>query len=311
VNGPNGLVAVVTGATRGIGLSIAQHLEEAGYTVVGTSRSGEPSCDIGEADDRERLLAYVLNRHGRVDLLVNNAGIAPAQRLDILETTEESFRGVLRTNLEGTFFMCQLFANQMLRQPRDLPYRIINIASISSYTSSVNRGEYCISKAGVSMVTQLFADRLAEYGIGVYEIRPGIIQTDMTAAVTEKYQKLIESIEAEREDILRQTHRKAVEKSDQLLFDARREAETIYNRVKAELQLERDNLYDEIKRQILDIAHLMAGRFVQVSLDREAQDRLIEQSLSEWDSGSAGDEDAMPRYSPGKDGEGGGGERID
>jgi len=109
-----------------------------------------------------------------------------------LETTEESFQRLININLEGTFFMCQLFANQMVKQVANGGYRIINISSISSYTSSVMRGEYCVSKAGVSMTTQLFADRLAEFGIGVFEIRPGIIKTDMTAGVIEKYQRLID-----------------------------------------------------------------------------------------------------------------------
>ena len=181
-------IAIVTGATRGIGLSIAENLCKTGYDVVNADITSDPSCDISNPEDRQRLLEYVLTKYGRVDLLVNNAGVAPAVRQDLLETTQDSFQRVLRINLEGTFFMCQLFANQMVKQGSG---RIVNIASISSYTSSVNRGEYCISKAGVSMVTQLFADRLAEYGIGVFEIRPGIILTDMTVKVKEKYEKLI------------------------------------------------------------------------------------------------------------------------
>jgi len=127
---------------------------------------------------------------------VNNAGVAPRVRLDILETTEESFDFLINVNLRGTFFMCQAAANLMrgyqARGVEDYTPRIVNIASMSSYTSSTNRGEYCISKAGISMVTQLFADKLAEDGIPVFEVRPGIIQTDMTATVTEKYQKLID-----------------------------------------------------------------------------------------------------------------------
>ena len=185
-------VAVVTGATRGIGLAIADSLEQSGYNVVRAARSSEPSYDISIAEDRERLLADTIAQYGRVDLLVNNAGVAPATRLDVLETTAESFQRVVRINLESTFFMCQLFARHMISQPMGQACRIINVASISSYTSSVNRGEYCVSKAGISMVTQLFADRLAEYNIGVFEIRPGIILTDMTEKVKDKYAKLID-----------------------------------------------------------------------------------------------------------------------
>ena len=187
-------VAVVTGASRGIGLCITKNLKKSGYEVVSVSTSSGVICDISNPDDRQKLLDYVITQYGHVDLLVNNAGVAPLERRDILETSSESFKRVLSINLEGTFFMCQLFANQMIKQVRANadPGRIINIASISSYTSSVNRGEYCISKAGVSMVTQLFADRLAEFGIGVFEIRPGIILTDMTEKVKDKYTKLID-----------------------------------------------------------------------------------------------------------------------
>ena len=192
-------VAVVTGANRGIGRAIADNLTQLNYNVVYVDiskpewldeKTAHMSCDISSAADRNNLLVEILERFGQVDLLVNNAGVAPLERLDILETTVESFKRLMNINLEGTFFMCQLFANQMKKQKSG---RIINIASISSYTSSVNRGEYCISKAGVSMVTQLFADRLAEYGVGVFEVRPGIIMTDMTAGVKEKYETLIEN----------------------------------------------------------------------------------------------------------------------
>jgi len=182
-------IAIVTGAARGIGLSIAENLKQMGYEVIGADLASGTPCDISNPTDRQRLLDETVAKYGQVDLLVNNAGIAPAQRLDILETTPDSFRRVLGVNLEGTFFMCQLFANQMIKQGFG---RIINIASISSYTSSVNRGEYCISKAGVSMTTQLFADRLAEFGVGVFEVRPGVILTDMTEKVKDKYAKLIE-----------------------------------------------------------------------------------------------------------------------
>jgi NAD(P)-dependent dehydrogenase (short-subunit alcohol dehydrogenase family) len=171
-------------------------LERDGYTAVRVSTSIVPGetqipCDISDPASRQYLLDETLTRFGRVDLLINNAGVAPEKRLDILETSPESFERLTRINLEGTFFMCQLFANQMIKQGANGACRIINMASISSYTSSVNRGEYCVSKAGISMVTKLFADRLAEYGIGVFEIRPGIILTDMTGPVKNKYEQLI------------------------------------------------------------------------------------------------------------------------
>jgi NAD(P)-dependent dehydrogenase (short-subunit alcohol dehydrogenase family) len=181
--------AIVTGAARGIGRSIAENLAQAGFNVVRADLNGEPPCDISDPADRERLFNDTIGRYGKIDLLVNNAGVAPLERHDILETSEESFRRVIGINLEATFFMCQMYANKMLEQAG----RIINISSVSSYASSVNRGEYCISKAGISMVTKLFADRLAEYGIGVFEIRPGVIMTDMIASVHGKYSEMIEN----------------------------------------------------------------------------------------------------------------------
>lgn len=202
-------LAVITGARRGIGLGIAKALGDEGYRLLICATSDEAPetlealsayeveymrCNIADAADRDRLLDRA-EEYGRIDVLVNNAGVAPKVRLDILETTEESFERLMDINLEGTFFMCQNAANRMIAmQKKDLEDyrpRIVNISSISAYTSSVSRGEYCISKAGIAMVTQLFADRLAEYGIPVFEVRPGIIRTDMTAAVTEKYEKLI------------------------------------------------------------------------------------------------------------------------
>ena len=196
----SGKIAAVTGSTRGIGKAIAGALESEGYTVVRSGTSPKDSadyipCDISKTEDRERFFAELHRRYGRLDVLVNNAGVAPLERLDLLQTTEESFRRVLEINLLGTFFMCQRAANYMLEtQGRLENYRprIINISSISAYTSSTSRGEYCISKAGVSMATQLFADRLAQHGIPVFEVRPGIILTDMTAPVIEKYQALID-----------------------------------------------------------------------------------------------------------------------
>lgn len=205
-------VAIVTGSRRGIGLGIAKSLGQEGYTVVisGTAERAETltaalvtrgidahyqKCDITRRKDREALLAFAAGRFGRIDLLVNNAGIAPAARADLLDMAEESFDRVLDTNLKGTFFLTQSAAREMLRMQGcrlpDYHPRIINISSISAYTASVNRGEYCISKAGVSMVTELFADRLAEAGIPVFEIRPGIIDTDMIGGVREKYENMV------------------------------------------------------------------------------------------------------------------------
>ena len=206
-------VAAVTGSRRGIGRAIAKALAKDGYTVVlsGASSAANSvdflrefreigpaeyvSCDISNTHDRNAFFEFIEKSFGRLDVLVNNAGVAPRERLDVLETTEDSFDYVLDVNLRGTFFMCQAAANLMTRtQKSKTSYRprIVNISSISAYTASVNRGEYCISKAGVSMVTALFADRLAEYGIPVFEVRPGVIMTDMTSAVTEKYQALID-----------------------------------------------------------------------------------------------------------------------
>lgn len=195
-------VALVTGAARGIGLAIAQKMLADGYTVViADVTDGAPSddfdyikCDISNADSRLNALNYIKNKYGRLDLLVNNAGVACKVRADILETTEESFDRLIAINTKGTFFMCQLFANYMIELRKSNPEytpRIVNISSNSCYTSSTSRGEYCISKAGVSMITLLFADKLAEFGIPVFEVRPGIIRTQMTECVTAKYDKLI------------------------------------------------------------------------------------------------------------------------
>ena len=208
-------VALVTGSSRGIGLGIARELALEGYHVVLSATKDKESvtevvksvsdlgsgadyisCNIGSSEDRAAIFAEIDRKYGRLDLLVNNAGIAPAVRMDILEATEESFDRVLSVNLRGTFFMCQLASNLMIsclsRNIPDYAPKIVNISSMSAYTSSTSRGEYCVSKAGISMATALFADRLSEYGICVYEIRPGIIATDMTSAVTEKYDRLID-----------------------------------------------------------------------------------------------------------------------
>ena len=210
-----GKTALVTGSRRGIGLGIAKKLAEMGYTLYLSATGAEQEvaplleelngqygnrfsyirCDITHREQRAAILDRIWEERGALDLLVNNAGVAPKQRLDILETTEESFDRLLNTNLKSTFFFCQLAAKRMIAHKQlhtDYTPRIVNISSISAYTSSTSRGEYCISKAGISMTTQLFADRLAEYGIPVFEVRPGIILTDMTAPVQEKYQHLIE-----------------------------------------------------------------------------------------------------------------------
>ena len=197
-------VAFVSGATRGIGRAIADRLHERGYNVLYSgTRSERPAdlpqdrdyicCNIAESDQRKAAFDYIERRYGRLDVLVNNAGVAPLVRQDILQMSEESFDRVMDINLKGTMFMCQMAANYMLAQKEhwEGSPRIINIGSISAYTSSTARGEYCISKAGLGMVTQLFADRLAAEGVPVFEIRPGIIATDMTEKVHDKYAALI------------------------------------------------------------------------------------------------------------------------
>jgi NAD(P)-dependent dehydrogenase (short-subunit alcohol dehydrogenase family) len=150
--------------------------------------------DISAATDRERLVAETVAAFSRIDLLVNNAGVAPTVRADVLDAGEESFDRLFAINLKGPYFLTQSVAKQMLKQARDAQGfrgRIVNITSISAYTASVNRGDYCMVKAGLAMMTKLFADRLANESINVYEIRPGVIATDMTGAVKGKYDKLI------------------------------------------------------------------------------------------------------------------------
>jgi len=152
--------------------------------------------DVGLAADRARMVEFVRGSYGRIDLLVNNAGVAPSVRADILEASEDSFDRLIGINLKGPYFLTQQVARWMIElRPTlgdDYAPKIITISSISAYTASVNRGDYCLSKAGLGMLTKLFAVRLAEHGIGVFEIRPGVIQTDMTAGVTAKYDKLID-----------------------------------------------------------------------------------------------------------------------
>jgi NAD(P)-dependent dehydrogenase (short-subunit alcohol dehydrogenase family) len=206
-------VALVTGAGRGIGRGIAAALAGHGWTVVVNYRSNAQAAmqtlrlveqaggrglavqaDVAQATDRERLLAESLQTFGRLDLLVNNAGTAPRQRRDILDTNEASYDEVMAVNLKAPFFLTQRVARAMIELVQagvvERP-KIVNIGSLSAYTSSPSRAEYCLSKAGLAMMTALYADRLAEYGINVYEVRPGIIETDMTAAVKEKYDRLI------------------------------------------------------------------------------------------------------------------------
>lgn len=198
------MTAVITGGSRGIGLGIAKELLKIGYTVILTARKeseevdelkekyGEKvvfmPCDISDINSIENLVSSVKETFGKIDLLVNNAGVAPKVRKDILEITPEDFDYLADINLKGTFFVTQKFAPLLIENGGG---RIVNISSMSAYTASVNRGEYCISKAGISMMTKLYAARLAEYGISVLEIRPGIIETDMTSKVKEKYEKLI------------------------------------------------------------------------------------------------------------------------
>ncbi|RMF77676.1 MAG: 3-ketoacyl-ACP reductase [Chloroflexi bacterium] len=206
-------VALITGAGRGIGRGIALALGTRGWRVVvnyrgnhaaaeetatGVRSSGGEAitvqADIANADDRARLVETVMAEYARIDMLVNNAGMAPRQRMDLLATTEDNYDEVMHVNLKGPFFLTQLVAKTMLGlldNDHSIAPKIVNIGSISAFTASTNRGEYCISKAGMSMMTMLFADRLAEHGIHVYEIRPGIIETDMTSGVAEKYDRLI------------------------------------------------------------------------------------------------------------------------
>jgi len=209
----NNRIALVTGGSRGIGYGCARHLARAGFDLaINGVREEEAVADAIEAlrqldcnviycrgdvaspADRENILAEIKDRFGSLHVLVNNAGVAPKERLDILDTTEKSFDYVLDINLKGSFFLTQAVANWMIDQKRNnSKYKgcIINISSISASVASVNRGEYCIAKAGLGMVTKLFAARLGECDIPVYEVRPGIIRTDMTAGVVEKYDQLI------------------------------------------------------------------------------------------------------------------------
>ena len=202
--------ALVTGGSRGIGRGIVLALARDGFDVViNYARNADAAeevrkqaqdmgvkaiamqADIASSPARKRLVDDAWLAFGGIDLLVNNAGIAPAVRADILDASEESFDEIIGTNLKGPYFLTQLIARKMIDAGHANSAKIINITSISAYVASVNRGDYCISKAGLAMMTQLYAARLAEHGINVYEIRPGVIETDMTGPVKAKYDKLI------------------------------------------------------------------------------------------------------------------------
>jgi len=204
---------LVTGASRGIGRGIAIALGRLGWQVVvnfaGNVAAADECCrlvesaggkarsvqaDVAVAADRARLIAAAVAWNGRLDLLVNNAGVAPTVRADLLDADEESFDRLIAINLKGPYFLSQLAGRHLLTQAPDANGcrgQIVNVSSISAYTASVNRGDYCVTKAGIAMMTALFATRLADAGVRVYEVRPGIIATDMTGPVQAKYDGLI------------------------------------------------------------------------------------------------------------------------
>jgi len=206
-------VALITGGSRGIGFGVASSLAEAGLDVVINGRRSLADvadaigalerlgarvlycrADIASLDDHQRMLAEIRQSFGRLDVLINNAGVAPDVRADILEASPASFDRLIQINLKGPYFLTQAVCKWMIEQrQREPDFRgvVVNVSSISATVASVNRGDYCISKAGIAMSTQLWATRLAEFGIDVFEVRPGIIATDMTAGVKEKYDALI------------------------------------------------------------------------------------------------------------------------
>jgi 3-oxoacyl-[acyl-carrier protein] reductase len=206
-------VALVTGGTRGIGLGISQQLARDGFNLAVNGRREEVDvattldelkklgtevlycqADIASAADRAKMVDAIRQKFGRLDALINNAGVAPDVRADLLDATEESFDRLISINLRGPYFLTQLVAKWMVEQRKantSFAGVIVNVSSVSATVASVNRGDYCLSKAGVAMATQLWATRLAEFGIQVYEVRPGVIRTDMTSGVVEKYDKLI------------------------------------------------------------------------------------------------------------------------
>jgi NAD(P)-dependent dehydrogenase (short-subunit alcohol dehydrogenase family) len=207
-------VALVTGGSRGIGFGIAKELAKAGFDLAingvreekyalenllelrkNTNQVIYVQGNIGIEKDRKHIYSEVISHFGQVHVLVNNAGIAPRERLDILEATEEIWEEVMEINLKGPYFLTQLFARHFIAQKavnEAFEACIINVSSISAFIASINRGEYCISKAGIAMATKLWATRLGEFDIPVFEIQPGIIKTDMTAGVVEKYDRLFE-----------------------------------------------------------------------------------------------------------------------
>ena len=206
-------VAIVTGSSRGIGRGIALGLAEHGWDVVVNYHNNIAAAEdvlkavqvlgsdallvqanVASLEDLNRMVDVTLARYDRIDLLVNNAGVGPRQRVDLLSSSVESYDEVMSINLRGPFFLTQRVANAMIARIQTgkmSQAHIVNIGSISAYTSSTARAEYCISKAGMGMLTKVFGDRLAEYGINVYEIRPGIIATDLTSVVKEKYDRMI------------------------------------------------------------------------------------------------------------------------
>ncbi len=206
-------VALVTGGGRGLGLGIAEQLAESGFDLAINGRR-EPDevaetieqlrrrgaeviycqADVAQREERRAMVDQIRQMFGRLDVLVNNAGVAPDPRADILEASEESFQRLIDINLKGPYFLTQLVANWMVEQRQadvDFAGVIVNISSVSGHLASVNRGDYCISKAGIAMATKLWAIRMAEHGVAVYEVRPGIFQTDMTAGVKEKYDQML------------------------------------------------------------------------------------------------------------------------
>lgn len=205
-------VALVTGGARGIGLGISKELARNGFNLAINGRKEQEQVqhvlnelseigadviycqgDISIPEERKNVLNRIDKHFGRLNILVNNSGVAPKVRADLLETSEESFEQLIKINLQGTYFMTQLVAQKMAaysKEIKDYNGCIITISSISSHVASINRGEYCVAKAGLSMMTKLFAVRMGEYGIPVYEVQPGIISTDMTSGVKEKYDKL-------------------------------------------------------------------------------------------------------------------------